>query len=642
MILKSFTTGWQKWTERPGRLALALAVLVTLALYSRALALPLYMDDVIYGRYASGVTLPELFYHLNIVPYYRPLSLVPWKLLEMLTGHYPPPAMHALNLIVHVVNGWLVGVIAKRSTGRTLTALLAGLLYLTFPFSYQAVPWAAALGHLMALCGVLVALVSLSHWGDSRSTLARAGIWLGVALAIFSHENGIVAAAILLLYIVMVGRQPLSRADAQRLFAPILVLSLIFVLIWLQLPKDRDAFQFSLNDAALNALYFSQGLTYPVAWLVNLLSLGDHAGALLALVLTGAGFALAFRFVVSQRRVMLFGLLWYAAAVSVPVVFLSHAYAIDGPRLMLLASGGAALVWASLIDGLAQRRGRVVLMWVGRGATLVLVALTAILGGVFVLQRMELHARLSDVYQTVWDASDRDTVFVNLPAWMAYQETTFPMGSEGITYLTDYIGFPDLVLLNTDRWGDSLAVERDDLRPEFPGYYLGNASPQPGADAIAADIDRRGQGYLFSGVADRMTWLSVRREDSAPTGEGYAWANGIRAWADILPRSDPALLPVAITWQVTSDPATLPDDLTAFVHLECGGALVSQADGAPLRGAFPFRRWRSGDLWREQRSLPAAGDAADCQLVFGLYSSVTGERVPLADGGDAVALPLSG
>lgn len=90
MILKSFTTGWQRLAERPGRLALALAALVTLALYGRALALPLYMDDVIYGRYASGVTLPELFYHLNIVPYYRPLSLVPWKMLELLTGHYPP------------------------------------------------------------------------------------------------------------------------------------------------------------------------------------------------------------------------------------------------------------------------------------------------------------------------------------------------------------------------------------------------------------------------------------------------------------------------------------------------------------------------------------------------------------------------
>lgn len=629
-------TGWRRLVSRPEYLLLLVAALVTLALYGRSLALPLYMDDVIYGRYASGVTLPELFYHLNIVPYYRPLSLVPWKILELLAGHYPAAAMHALNLVVHVVNGWLVGVLARRFTGRVAVALFAALIYLTFPFSYQAIPWAAALGHLMALLGVLLALLSFDHWLRTRSTLALIAVWLSVALAMFSHENGVVSGVIVLLCWLVIRPQLFRWRDASRLFAPAAVIMLSFVVIWLQLPKDRGAFQINLSDVALNVLYFSEGLSYPVAWLVNLLGLGDHAGALLALLVTGAVFALALRFGAAQRWVMLFGLLWYAAAAVVPVIFLPHAYAIDGPRLMLLASGGAALVWAALADWLI--RGRVMLV---RAVVVVGCTLIVILGGAFILQRMVLHDQLSAVYQTVWDASDRDTVFINLPAWQAYQKREFPMGSEGITYLTDYIGFPDLVLVNTDHWGDSLAVERADLRPEFPGYYLGNASPSPGADEIAAAIDQRGQGYLLSNVADRAVWFSVQRVEMPPDGEWFAWGNGVRAQIDMPEPSDPALLPVAITWQA-DDPAALADDLTAFVHVECGGALLSQSDGAPLRGAFPFRWWHAGDLWREQRDLPAVGDAAGCQLVVGLYSSATGERVTLVDGADAAALSLGG
>ncbi|MCZ2095098.1 MAG: hypothetical protein LC121_02290, partial [Anaerolineae bacterium] len=461
-------------------------------------------------------------------------------------------------------------------------------------------------------------------------------VMLSVVLAIFSHENGIVAGGVVLIYWLVVSPRTFTPHAASRLFAPVAVITLVFVVIWLQLPKDRGALQFSLGDIAQNALYFSQGLSYPVAWLVNRLGLGDHAGALLALVITGGVFALALRVAVSQRRGMLFGLLWYAAAAAVPVVFLPHAYAIDGPRLMLLASGGAALVWASLADGLIHGRA-----WIMRIVAVAAVALTVILGGAFILQRMALHDQLAAIYEMIWDAGDRDAVFINLPAWQAYQRREFPMGSEGITYLTDYIGFPDLVLVNTGSWGDSLAVERADLRPEFPGYYFGSASPAPSVDEIAAAIDQRGLGYLFTNVADRAVWFSAQRVDTLPGGDGFTWANGVHAQDEMPPSDDLALFPVVITWQ-TDDPAALADDLTAFVHLECGGVLVSQSDGAPLRGALPFRAWRASETWREQRYLPAVDDVAECQLVLGLYSGVTGERVALVGGGDAVALPVGG
>ena len=633
-------TIWRRLAGHPHALLLLLALMITLVLYWRALLLPLYMDDVIFGRYTSGLSLAELFYNISIVPYYRPLSLVPWKVLELLAGGYPAVVMHGFNLLVHALNGWLLAVLALRYTRRLTIALLAGLIYLCFPFSYQAVSWAAALGHLMALCGVLTALLALDHWRRNHSSTALIGVWLGVALAIFSHENGIAVIPILFLrsqYRLLDTDEPrLTRRALAGLFAPALLIALAYTIIWLQLPKDRVAFQLNIEDIAQNALYFSQGLTYPVAWIGNLIGLGEHAGALLALILVGAGFALIIRYEAARRREIVFGLLWYAAAALVPTLFLRHAYAIDGPRLMLLASGGAALAWAASLDGLLQMRSPAILGYAGKGIVLVSILIFFIMGGGFVLQRMELHAQLSRVYETVWKAPD--AVFINLPAWIAYRERTFPMGSEGITYLTNYMGVSDLILINTGRERDSLAVTRDDLRPEFEGYFLGNANPQTEPDDIARAINERGRGYMLANVQERWQWLSVQRSD-LPAADGFTFENGVRLWIE--PPMQDTESPIVLMWQIAEDvtPAALPNDLTAYVHLVCQGALISQADGAPLQGAFPFYLWHSGEVWRDERYLPTR-ETEGCEVEVGLYTLGNGERVRLV-GADAAVVPLN-
>jgi hypothetical protein len=60
--------------------------------------------------------------------------------------------MHLLALVLHIANGWLVGLLARRMLpDRPGFHLLAAALYLTFPFSYPAVPWVSSLGHLSAV-----------------------------------------------------------------------------------------------------------------------------------------------------------------------------------------------------------------------------------------------------------------------------------------------------------------------------------------------------------------------------------------------------------------------------------------------------------------------------------------------------------
>jgi hypothetical protein len=603
-----------------------ISVVTTLVLYGRSLTLPLYMDDVIYGRYASGISLPELFYRLDIVPYYRPMSLLPWKVLELVTGSYNVPMMHGFNLIVYILNGLLLGWLVQSVTRQSRFSIVTMMLYLTFPFSYQTVPWAAALGHLMAGTGTLLALIGLRFAQQGRGVLSQGLLFGGTLLAVFSHENGIVVPLIVALLWIVIRQtgQLVSPLRMARWLLPALGMALIYVIIWLNLPKDGGGVGLNWGDVALNALYFTQGLTFPFAWVFR--PLGDHVGAIVPALIFAALIGVVLR-VSLWRREILLGLLWYSVGVIVPILFLTHAYVIDGPRLMTFGSAGAALVWSGVIgtlwEGGRQRH------WLAHAAALLLILGSSI----FVAQRMQLHDRLAAVYERVWQdgRAQQDRVYINLPAWVAYQERTFPMGSEGITYLTDYIGFPDLVLVNTAYWGSSLAVARDDIRPEFSGYWLGNASPVIGVEESAQLVEGRGGGVLLTNVAGSWAWESFERAAVVPSSMPYTFANGIQLWAE-------SRLPtLSLTWRVPS--SSIPSaDLSVFAHLLCADTLVAQADGIPLRSAFPFQRWAAEATWSEVRYFSAANvDPAACQIALGLYDPVTNQRITLADGtGDAV------
>ncbi|MFZ1266676.1 MAG: hypothetical protein WAU95_09460, partial [Anaerolineae bacterium] len=98
-------------------------------------------------------------------------------------------------------------------------------------------------------------------------------------------------------------------------------------------------------------------------------------------------------------------------------------------------------------------------------------------------------------------------------------------------------------------------------------------------------------------------------------------------------------LPLTLTWQLAA-PAAL--DLNVFLHLrDAAGHNVAQADGQPVWfGPRPFSAWAPGQAGADRRNLeaPAALKAGVYTLLIGLYSPQTGQRLPLAAGGDEVVV----
>jgi hypothetical protein len=678
----------------PRRVILLLALLcglVTLVIYGRALALPLYMDDVIFARYIDPLTLPEIFYRVDIVPYYRPLSLVPWELLHGLTGRYDRLWMHAFNLIVHAANGVLVGRLTwriaqpRRSVAVRVQApalrmaVTAGLIYLLFPFSYQAVPWAAALGHLLAAFGTLAAMNAWEDWlarektgssadvaalaAPSRPRLSYLGVWLGVAAAVFSHENG--AASVLLLCLLVALHRGRARA-ALPVLVPAFAIVAVFALVWLALPKERDALALNTGDVAANAAYFVQGLGFPLAQFGGLLTRWSAApGAVAAVGLSaaavGAAAWLALRdpYAAAQRRVFGLGLAWYAVAISVPAVLLPARYVIDGPRLMLLASIGAALLWAAAIQGLSgaqpatPRHGNSGLR-IRPLAGLALAGFIVMSSADFLAQRTALHDTIAPIYDRMF-AQDGRSAYINLPAWLAYDQTTYALGSEGVTYMTDYIGLADLVLINTGEWRDVMASPAQDIRDPVPDHYWEALDYGSAAGAvISSALADGGAAYALQWVGGAWRWACADRlsmEANIPSpclsrswpvdsaeGEPAAFANDI-ALMPVAARAEGQSLAVEVGWLVSQ-----PDAVTTFVHLVCQGedVPVTQADGSPLRGLLPLAAMARGDVWRERRYLdvPDARQLSDCAVRIGLYNPETGARIPLVDGGEWIEMPI--
>jgi hypothetical protein len=97
---------------------------------------------------------------------------------------------------------------------------------------------------------------------------------------------------------------------------------------------------------------------------------------------------------------------------------------------------------------------------------------------------------------------------------------------------------------------------------------------------------------------------------------------------------------VAITlhWRSIQVPRA---DYTVFVHLlGSDGQVVSQHDGPPQDGAYPTSAWDAGEVVVDGRILLLPPDLTPdlYSLWVGLYVPASGERLPVAGGGDRVKL----
>lgn len=625
--------------RRERLLFVAWCSLLTLLAYGRSLTLPFFFDDFVHLPFVDGHTFGAIWQTAGDLAYYRPLNFALWKGLHALAGRHVPLLYHHLNLLLHLANALLVGALAARlwtvkgAPNDSRRAYLASTLFLLYPMSYQAVPWVGSLSHLLVTFLILGGVAVYCRMRQTGNLWYAALSLLAGLLALFTHENGVLLAPLLLL--VIVSDPGTTGAGWRQWTRPLLwLLPLIaWFPIWRTAPKAAGDLSFNGAEALLqNSAYFVQGIAYPLTWLGGRLARSTGVNDLL-LVLLLSGVALAVAVAVqwfggAGRRSIL-PWLWCGLALSPAILFLSFDYVINGPRLFMLAAVGIAWLWADVIL-LALRCGRRCPI-----VTAFVVALTLVVAGqnlLFIGERLELHRLLGtavDQAVAVTGAANEagdQAVIINFPSWMAPPQPTFAIGHEGVLFWPDYVPPANLVTVHSGRPARLSFVRVEAIRPHMPYLYqpAGSAPDWPSlaggrqqlfvADYGTAAVSLRPAGrFGVAVVADPplATFFDERGEAAA-----YLLAAGLSRAA--------SGLELRLTWQVAQP---LPD-VTVFVHLLDGGLLVHQADGDPLAGSYPFSQWTAAlpveDVrWFETTAVPEA-------ILVGLYSRLHGDRLVAA------------
>lgn len=622
-------------SKRAGSFITALILAAaTLLAYGDALRLPFFFDDMTHYTWLRGQSLLSIFLSAAGRPYYRPLQFFLWKLYETIFNADSVWFYHALSLIAHALNALLVTVLVRRLSRRPdrwWPAMLAGLIFVWFPFSYQVVTLPASFTHPMAALFVLLTVLTYDRFRETaqRRWLVSAGL-----LAVMAHASNEGTLMLFGLIALTEWLPPRPRRDWR--WVPVFAIIAVAYYGWYQSrPHDLGgAFGLrQLETIVQNAIYALQGLTYPAQPLGRILmdgGLSDQAAVLgvaapvmigLAVVLARAG----------RGKSFVFGAGWYVLSMVAPVLLLSHDYLINAPRTLYVASIGAAWLWALAMDSAAG-----VLKPIGwrRGLAVALAVLILAPSLIFIRQRMDLHnlnaAPLNEALAAAQAQPADQLLFVNLPAWISTPQLWYPIGHEGALFMPSYSTMAEFVATNLNRPARDVAVEFNNLSTPQP-YYYGVYGPALGWDDLERQVRAADRVYFTTYAPDRIELLEAGRLIRS-TGEAAVAVFGDMA---VLRQTDWSIcarrLQVRLTWQAVPE-----GDWHVFVQLlNPDGSLAAQHDSPPLMGLMPFWQFQPGDVVEDVHPIDLATLPADrtYALVTGLYDPATGERLPVRANG---------
>ncbi len=192
--------GVDRGTSDPGAMPLwplPVAAMAALLLYLPALSLGFLSDDFVLRERAWHGTA----FTWAADRFWRPVPVV-------LFGALGPRLLHVLNVLLHGLNAWLVGRLARQLGAGASTALVAAALFLSWPTGPEAVAWCSGVQDVLLTS---LALAFVSSWRASVPLLPRtAWACLVLVLAVLTKET---AVALPLLACVVWLRLPPRRDD---------------------------------------------------------------------------------------------------------------------------------------------------------------------------------------------------------------------------------------------------------------------------------------------------------------------------------------------------------------------------------------------------------------------------------------------
>ncbi len=617
-----------------------LLILIGGWVYGFSLWLPLFSDDMPHFIWLQG----QNFIHILSRPgafggYYRPLPFLLWKILHLGQGTFHSPILHSINLALHLLNGALVwGILYRHAPSHGgLLSVAGALLFLLYPFSYQAVPWVGSLTHPLVTSLILGSIYMYLRWERHRWRAFLAGSLALALLAPFAHETGILLPLLLTLFLVT-REEPFQWKMALRRTHFHWLCALVRLGVWLIGSKNPVSSKvWNLETLYQNGVYFLQGLMYPVAPLArSVLAAGWGLDDLQSILLVSFPAALLWGLLLWRAgggRLLLLAVGWFALTAAPAWLMLGFDYVIDGPRLLYLPSVGAALFWA--IPLALPRWNSRRLSVLKDVLAIFLVLWIGLSGGIFIRERAAMYEQLRQFVgafvRSVRSIPTDPVLCVNCPLFLAPIHPTFAVGHEGVPICSSD-QLEDLFWVNTGQRRSVEGLVFPDLQQHWK-YHYGGVGPVNTSDSLQT-ILREYAGVILTdyGGEDLTVYpVGMLEAQGVPPQTPFLAEFGGRirllsASVDV----EGTTLVVMLRWQ-SLEP--LEEEATVFLHLvSASGELVAQRDGYPLMGLSRPVFWVPGDIWRDVRYLwRSEMPGGTYTLKVGLYPVNGGPRLKAVD-----------
>jgi hypothetical protein len=624
------------------QIAILVVLLITVWIYAPALGFGFIWDDPIWLGRLIDKPLGTLIAATPDYQFYRPGTLIYHRLFLSSNGTFAAPPMHAAQIGFHLLNVALIYALIRRFGFGEWTAWATGTLVALYPFSHQAVAWAAAHQPLATTLqnAALLTYMSARRRG-SRSPYVGLSLLLFLA-ALITHESAVVLAPVPLLIEWLLRRSGSDKCLWSLQSAPKLALAYplaatVFAMFWLQLPRQTGYTTLAFDGRV--ALYLVQGFIFPAIGRLAGYAPTLAPGTLLMIagLTLGGVFAVVWR--TGRTRQALFGMAWAILGVLPSAVGLRYSYVSLGARLLYHSSPGIALLWVTaLLPTVSKQRE---LDW-WKHARIAILGLTIAQSSLLLLQFQGLYAAGTDHLSSLIHITETENpriLVVNFPDRYAPKRPPYPLGYWGVT----------LAPISVDL-GEFSAI----ITGQEPNI-ISRRIPQIDHDARQAgpyDIDMRGlttqpeQLYQLAHQVDAV-YLSrhfpdgtfaMQRAGSVTPGSSTKPALSCQlanfqqtaCLQEVEIDPQPGYLKLSLTWHSLA-PAQAHD--TIFAHVGTADQPpIAQSDDDACLGLLPMSTWLPGDVIREQRiiSLPDPVEPGQYEIRIGVYNRASGARLTAA------------
>jgi tetratricopeptide (TPR) repeat protein len=254
--------------------------------------------------------------------FYRPMQIIS-LMVDAQIGGIHPWIYHLSNLILHILTVLVLFFFLKKTGIKKEISFLLALFFAIHPLLTNAAAWIPARGDILLCLFSLLSFITFLEYFDNKKNIYLLLHGIVFLLAVFSKETAVLLPIIILSYFYFVQKNKFILKD----IIPFLILWFIFFVVFfllrqsvLKISHSSNIFgivPFIKNLPVITITFCKFFIPYNLSTMPMFDKTGIIGGGTLLVVLA----ALTFKFIRSEWKIVIWGIVWFLAFTIPPMFF---------------------------------------------------------------------------------------------------------------------------------------------------------------------------------------------------------------------------------------------------------------------------------------------------------------------------------